>query len=439
MEKIPPVKGTRDFYPDQMALRNWIVDGWRAVSQRNGFVEYDGPIFEYLQLYTQKSGDEIAGQLFSMTDRGGRDLAIRPEITPTLARMVNQQINSLARPIKWFSVPRLCRAERPQKGRLREFFQWNCDIIGSDSVYADADCIYTAIDYLRSVGLGSDDIVVKISSRAMLAELLKHLGFAQEQLDSVYALLDKRAKLPAETFIELAKDKITDEKLRDKLFAMLDKLQPEDDAIGDKLDKIIKYAPDSKHVQQLDGVFYYLGKMAVADYCEFDINIVRGLAYYTGIVFEIFDRKNTLRAICGGGRYDNLLAGLGGQQVPAIGFGMGDVVLEILLSEKNLLGHSQQELDFFVVYDDYKIFEEKGLPLINQLRKRGHSAVFDYRRGAMGKQLKQAATQKATFAVIIGQETKADGNVTVKNMAEGTQQVMKIEELPDRAEQLTGS
>jgi hypothetical protein len=225
MEKIPPVKGTRDFYPDQMALRNWIVAGWRAVSQRNGFVEYDGPIFEYLQLYTQKSGDDIASQLFSMTDRGGRDLAIRPEITPTLARMVNQQISSLARPIKWFSVPRLCRAERPQKGRLREFFQWNCDIIGSDSVYADADCIYTAIDYLRSVGLGSDDIVVKISSRAMLAELLKHLGFAQEQFDSVYALLDKRAKLPAETFIELAQDKIADKNLLDKLFAMIKRYQ----------------------------------------------------------------------------------------------------------------------------------------------------------------------------------------------------------------------
>jgi len=441
MEKIPPVKGTRDFYPEQMALRNWITDGWRAVSQRNGFVEYDGPIFEYLQLYTQKSGDEIAGQLFSMTDRGGRDLAIRPEITPTLARMVNQQISSLARPIKWFSVPRLCRAERPQKGRLREFFQWNCDIIGADGAYAypDADCIYTAIDYLRSVGLGSNDIVVKISSRAMLAELLRNLGFAQEQFDSVYALLDKRAKLPAETFAELAKEKITDKNLLDKLFAMLNKLQSENDT-GNTLNNLIEYAPKSEQVQNsiqpLETVFNHLGQMGVADYCAFDINIVRGLAYYTGIVFEIFDRKNTLRAICGGGRYDNLLAGLGGQEVPAVGFGMGDVVLEILLTEKNLLKQSQQELDFFVVYDDYKIFEEKGLPLINKLRSKGHSAVFDYRRGAMGKQLKQAATQKAKFAVIIGQETKADGNVTVKNMAEGTQQVMKIDELPDKAAQL---
>ncbi|HOV77014.1 MAG TPA: ATP phosphoribosyltransferase regulatory subunit, partial [Sedimentisphaerales bacterium] len=156
--KIPPVKGTRDFYPEQMARRNWIIDGWKKVSLRNGFEEYDGPIFEHLQMYQLKSGQEIVEQLFSLQDRGGRDLAIRPEITPTLARMVNQQINSLPRPIKWFAVPRLCRAERPQKGRLREFFQWNVDIIGEDRADADAEIIFTTIDYLRSVGLTAKDI-----------------------------------------------------------------------------------------------------------------------------------------------------------------------------------------------------------------------------------------------------------------------------------------
>ena len=156
--KIIPVKGTRDFYPAEMRLRNWIVQTWRTVSLRNGFEEYDAPILEYLDLLTIKSGDEIAQQLFSFTDRGGRNLAIRPEITPSLARMVNAKINSLPRPIKWFSVPRLCRAENPQKGRLREFFQWNVDIIGPDSVLADAECIFTAVDFLREVGLSGDDI-----------------------------------------------------------------------------------------------------------------------------------------------------------------------------------------------------------------------------------------------------------------------------------------
>ena len=211
--KIPPVKGTRDFYPEQMAIRNWIIEGWRQAGIRNGYVEYDGPIFEHLKLFTEKSGEEIAGQLFSFTDRGGRELALRPEMTPTLARMVNQQINSLPRPIKWFTVPRLFRAERPQRGRLREFFQWNVDVIGSEDVLADAECIYTAIDYLRSVGLTGKDVVVKISSREVLAALLEDLGFAENELEDVYALLDKRPKLPRETFDEMAADQIKDQAL----------------------------------------------------------------------------------------------------------------------------------------------------------------------------------------------------------------------------------
>ena len=182
--KILPVKGTRDFYPQEMAVRNWIIDGWKKVSLRNGFEEYDGPIFEYLKMFQIKSGDEIDEQLFSLTDRVGRELALRPEMTPTLARMVNQRINSLPRPIKWFSVPRLFRAERPQKGRLREFFQWNIDIIGEDSVLADAEVIFTTIDYLREIGLTPDDIVVKISSRKMLTAVLEEIGVPQENLDS---------------------------------------------------------------------------------------------------------------------------------------------------------------------------------------------------------------------------------------------------------------
>src|SRR5512146_1123291 len=180
--KIPPVKGTRDFYPPQMAVRNGIIDGWKQVSLRNGFEEYDCPIFEHLQMYTQKSGQEIVEQLFSLEDRGGRELAIRPEITPTLARMVNQQINSLPRPIKWFSVPRLCRAERPQKGRLREFFQWNVDIVGVDSPEADAEVIFTTLDYLRMVGLTPTDIRAKISSRRLLSAVLQRMGIAPDKL-----------------------------------------------------------------------------------------------------------------------------------------------------------------------------------------------------------------------------------------------------------------
>ena len=208
--KIPPVKGTRDFYPPDMAIRNFIVDGWKKVSLRNGFEEYDGPIFEYLKMYQIKSGDEIVEQLFSLTDRGGRDLALRPEITPTLARMVNQQINALPKPIKWFSVPRLLRAERPQKGRLREFFQWNIDIIGVDEPLADVEIIFTTVDYLRNVGLTPKDIKARISSRKLLAAVLKSYGVPDEKLESLYVVLDKKAKLPAETFDKMLAEHVPD-------------------------------------------------------------------------------------------------------------------------------------------------------------------------------------------------------------------------------------
>src|SRR4030042_866451 len=198
--QIPPVKGTRDFYPEDMAIHNWIIDGWKRASLRNGFEEYDGPIFEYLQMYQIKSGDEIIEQLFSFKDRGDRDLALRPEITPTLARMVNQKISSLPMPIKWFSVPRLFRAERPQKGRLRGFFQWNGDIIGMEGALADAEVIFCALDYLRGVGLKPKDIVVRISSRKLLASILEKMGIAEKRLEALYPVLDKKDKVPEGEF-----------------------------------------------------------------------------------------------------------------------------------------------------------------------------------------------------------------------------------------------
>jgi histidyl-tRNA synthetase len=417
MEKITAVKGTRDFYPEQMAVRNWIIDGWKRTSVRHGFVEYDGPIFEHLQLYTQKSGDEIVEQLFSLTDRGGRGLAIRPEITPTLARMVNQQINALPRPIKWFSVPRLCRAERPQRGRLREFFQWNIDIIGEDNPLADAECIFTAVDYLRGVGLTSKDIVVKISSRSMLAAWLREIGFAPDQLNTVYALLDKRPKLPADTFNALMTEKIPDAGLRGKLMDVL--------AI-ESLDQVNTVAPSAVREQagRLTELFHYLRLMGVGEFCAFDINIVRGLAYYTGVVFEIFDRGAELRALCGGGRYDNLLSDLGGPAVSATGFGMGDVVLEILLREKELLPAATARIDCFVIDAGENTFD-RAVELTSRLREKGLSAVFHYKRLPVGKQLKQASILNARLAVMV--ETQPN-QLTVKNLADGSQKQIAQDE-----------
>ncbi|GAG81963.1 unnamed protein product [marine sediment metagenome] len=259
--KIQPVKGTRDFYPPQMAIRNFIIDGWKAASLRNGFEEYDGPIFEYLKMFQLKSGDEIVEQLFSLQDRGGRELAIRPEITPTLARMVNQQINSLAKPIKWFSVPRLCRAERPQKGRLREFFQWNIDIIGAGDSRADAEVIFATVDYLRTVGLTPEDIKIKISSRKLLTAALRNFGIRTDDLNPLYTLLDKKSKLPSDTFEKLLKEQIGDENIVKKV---LEFMSTED--IND-VAKLVEGNFLDNDIEELNDVIVCLDQMGVGNYC----------------------------------------------------------------------------------------------------------------------------------------------------------------------------
>jgi histidyl-tRNA synthetase len=421
--KIPPVKGTRDFYPEQMRIRNFIIDGWKAVSLRNGFEEYDGPIFEHLKMYQLKSGDEIAEQLFSLTDRGGRELAIRPEITPTLARMVNQKINSLPRPIKWFSVPRLCRAERPQKGRLREFFQWNIDIIGVDDVLADAETIFCALDYLQQVGLTADDIVVKISSRKMLAEILEATGITERQLDSVYAVLDKRNKVADEVFEQMLKECISNAAKRGQLLDVMSIKSLEEITSAVRMNDKLAAAID-----ELKKLFEMLGVMRVSEFCEFDIGIVRGLAYYTGIVYEIYDRASELRAIGGGGRYDDLLKTFGGPSIPATGFGIGDCVLEILLEEKGLLqkGLAENRIDYFVAYAD-KQYEQRAVGVTANLRRKGICANFSYKGGGLGKQLKEASSQNTAKCVIIGSEIE-DGQLVVKDMATGEQKTVKEEE-----------
>ena len=430
--KIPPVKGTRDFYPPDMARRNWIIDGWKKVSVRNGFEEYDGPIFEYLKMFQIKSGDEIVEQLFSFEDRGGRDLALRPEITPTLARMVNQQINSLPKPIKWFSVPRLFRAERPQKGRLREFFQWNIDIIGVDDVLADAEVIFCAVDYLREVGLTPDDIVVKISSRKMLAALLQSIGIPKDELELLYVVLDKRSKLSPEAFKETVNKQVSDLNIAKKILQFME------------LDVVYKIAgmvdPNPEldaAIKELEDLLDWLGRMGVGSYCQFDPSIVRGLAYYTGIVYEIYDRTSELRAIGGGGRYDNLLRDFGGPEVPATGFGIGDCVLGIMLQEKGLFKPELQVLDYFVAcvpnvtFDDEKgtvlsTPEDEAVKLTAKLRSLGLKADFSYKPNNLGKQLKEASSRNAGNCIIVGEEFK-NNQLVIKDMATGEQELVNYD------------
>ena len=411
------VKGTRDFYPDEMRVRNWIADAWRRVSLRNGFEEYDSPIFEYLDLFTVKSGQEIAEQLFSFTDRGGRQLAIRPEITPSLARMVNAKISSLPRPIKWFSVPRLCRAEKPQRGRLREFFQWNVDVIGADTILADAECICVAVDALRELGLSADEVCVRIGSRPLTIAALRAADVPAELTDPALAVLDKRPKLSDEEFGKLAGDA----GLTAGQIAAVGRFQ-EASSVDELRSHFEGCAEVKAHLDDLAELFATLTTMGAGDYCLLDLRVVRGLAYYTGVVYEVFDRAQSLRAVAGGGRYDNLLEVLGGPKVGATGFGMGDVVLGLLLAEKGKLPELSPRIEYFVIEAEAAL-RPAVLEVVGALRRAGLSADFNYRPQAIGKQLKAANRRGAIRAVIV----RADG-VSIKDLAGGTQQDRALEE-----------
>ena len=421
--KINPVKGTRDFYPEQMRVRNWITDVWRRVSLRNGFEEYDAPIFEHLELFTIKSGEEIASQLFSFTDRAGRSLAIRPEITPSLARMVNARINSLPRPIKWFSIPRLCRAENPQRGRLREFFMWNVDVIGSDDVLADAECIFAAVDFLREVSLTPNDVQVRIGSRPLTTAVLRGAGVGDDKMDQAFAVLDKRPKVSSDEFAELA----LAGGLTSKQIEAVTKFQ--DCSSVDRIRRAAGQADGiAREVEKVEALWANLEAMGAADYCTLDMRIIRGLAYYTGIVYEIFDTGGALRAIAGGGRYDNLLEVLGGPRMGATGFGMGDVVLGILLEEKGKIPREllRPSVEFFVVSDEESGFG-RVLEVAGALRRAGRSADFSYKAQPLAKQLKEANRRGAANAVVI----RGDG-LFLKDLTSGRQGPVAMDELIGR-------
>jgi histidyl-tRNA synthetase len=425
--KFQAVKGMRDFYPEDMAVLNWILGGWRRVSVRHGFQEFDSPLLEYLDLYTVKSGEGIVSELFHLTDRGGRDLAIRPEVTPTLARMVAAKANALPRPIKWFTMPRLCRAEKPQRGRGREFFQWNIDIIGVDDAIADAECIFVAADYLREAGLTGEDVVVRIADRRLHKAILSGFGIADDQHDKALGLLDKAEKVePAkmqamwnETFgVNLPFDSLQ------RLLATttLEELASVAPQVG------LSMEPLGGPLAGLQQLWSRLESFGIAQMCRFDLHIVRGLAYYTGMVFEIHDKRGELRALAGGGRYDNLLQLVGGPQVPAVGFGMGDIVLSELLKDLGRLQGVSTSVGVYVIDAEEGLFPDV-LKIAADLRRAGVAAEFSYKRQNLGKQLKAASTRGARHVVIVGQKYRDQRVVEVKDMHNGQQRDVAIDEL----------
>jgi histidyl-tRNA synthetase len=403
--------GFREFFPDDLALRAHIFRAWRTVAARYGFEEYDGPPLEPLDLYTAKSGAEIVGQLYHFVDKGGRDVALRPEMTPTLARMVSARAGALKKPIRWFAIPQLFRYERQQRGRLREHFQLNCDLIGEPGPLGDAEVIALAIDVMRELGFTAADVRVRLSDRRVLQSLLAAGGVAADQLDAAYQAIDKaeRAERP-ELAARLAAAGLSPSAV-ETVFQVA-ALRGRDDVA-----RALAAVPGGTEAgAPLARTIAALEDMGLGAFVDVDLTIVRGLAYYTGTVFELFDAGRTLRALCGGGRYDELLKSLGGVDLPALGFGMGDVVLAELLKERGLAPVRDGALDVFVAAvtpEDVPAV----LGLAHELRGAGLRAEFALGAMALGRQLKLADARGATWAVVIGPDDRARGEVMVKRLA----------------------
>ena len=335
------VRGTRDFYPEDMRLRNWLFDNFIAASLLHGFEEYDAPVLEQEELYTRKQGEDITQQLYNFQDKGDRKVALRPEMTPSLARMVMARAGALPLPIKWFSIPQCWRYERTQRGRGREHYQWNVDIWGTTEISADAELISVIVTFFEEMGLTSDDIVIRISSRKVLEEVLGSLGVEGDLFTKTCVIVDKMDKLSSEIIEEQLSELGHSSDVINKIQTIL--------GIKD-MDNLRSSLEDSSSaILELDTLFDLIDAYGMSEWVQFDASIVRGLAYYTGSVFEAHDREGKFRAICGGGRYDNLLSTLGGKDLPATGFGFGDMVIMEVLKEKGLVPELISGVDDIVI------------------------------------------------------------------------------------------
>jgi histidyl-tRNA synthetase len=410
---LDALPGFREFYPSELAERNFIIGTWREVARRYAFVEYDGPPLEPLELYTRKSGDEIVGQLYTFTDKGGRDVALRPEMTPTLARMVAAKANALRKPVRWFSVPQLFRYERKQRGRLREHFQLNVDIIGEPDVTADAELLAVAIDIMRSFGLTSSDVRARVSDRRLLRGLLVLTGITDDMLPAVYAVVDKIDREPRASL----EAKLRAAGLHDVFIARVFEVlkHPDLATLRERYGDVPELRED---FTRLSRYFEYLEALGVADWVEFDLSIVRGLAYYTGIVFELFDAKRELRAICGGGRYDSLLKQLGGADLPALGFGMGDVVLAELLRARGRMPQSVSTPDVWVAYADESLLDD-AMRIARRLRDRGRSVEYALGGQQLSRQMKAAAAAGARDVLVLQAADVERGEAVVRRLDSG--------------------
>lgn len=405
---IRPIKGTRDFYPEDMAFRTWLYDQMKAASQKFGYQEYEAPILETLELYAAKSGEELVKeQSFVFTDRGGDTITLRPELTPSLARMVAQKQRELIKPIRWWSFGPFWRYERPQKGRTREFFQWNIDLIGVNSAYADAELVAVLAEFFRSVGLTSEQVVIKVNNRKLMEEQIKAIGFQTDQIDGVYKLIDKLDKLPADKWAVYGEETLG-----------LSKNQI------DQLRGLLNDRDLWQKSSELTAFFEAIKDFGISEYVGYDSAIIRGLAYYTGVVFEAKERQGNYRSICGGGRYDNLVADVGGDPLGGIGFALGDVVIGLVLEEYSLkpkLRSAPSEV-LVTIFDQSLMSTSARIAAL--IRSAGLKTELYPEAVKLDKQLKYANAQAIPIALVIGPDEAGKNQATLKDLRSGQQQTI---------------
>ncbi len=420
---VPSVKGTREFYPEEMALRNYLYGKMREASESFGYQEWDAPFLETLELYAAKSGEELVKeQAFTFEDRGGSQVTLRPELTPSLARMIAQKQRQLTYPLRWWSFGPFWRYERPQKGRSREFFQWNIDLLGPDSSEADAELIAVAVKFMRSVGLRPEQARVYVNNRQLMDAEFDKLGILAESRLNVSNIVDRRSKMKDDAWRTYALENGLSQEQLDGLIALLENKEL------------------WKEWEDLRRLFAALEALGVSEYVEFDPNIVRGLLYYTGTVFEAFDLSGGVRrAILGGGRYDNLLADVGGDPLSAVGFAMGDVVIGIVLEESGLLPAFELSPAPVLVTIFSEDLQMESLKLSAELRA-ADLAVTNYPEPAkIGKQFKFANKMGIKVALVLGADELVSGQVAVKDLVNGEQILVPRADVPEKVREILAS
>jgi len=420
--KIEKVRGTRDFYPEEKRIQNFIFDVWRDVALKYGYEEMDGPLIEPIELWHEKSGEEIESQMYTLVDKGGRKLVIRPEMTPTLARMVAQRQRELTKPIKWFSIQRFWRYEKPQSGRLREFWQINIDVVGTESILADAEITATAIEIMLRLGFTEKEFVVRINNRRLLGGILLQLGVQKNRIIELCRIIDKKDKVAERNFRQMLADFGLDEKTISKLN---DVLESED--YLEKVDEKKLSEEGRQGLYELKQLIKYMKSFGLWKYCKLDLSMVRGIDYYTGNVMEVFDISKEFRAIAGGGRYDDLVAVVGGERCPGVGYAMGDVVLELFMRKKGKMPKLEKEIDFFIATTSESL-AEKAVEIAQLLRKK-YNVDIDLMNRKLAKQLKYADSVGAKKIVIVGEEELKQNKVKIKDMKTGKEELVLIEEL----------